>query len=68
MGLSAPSEDTDCPNGYKNKAWIYAAYKRRTLDQKSQTGSERVEKDMPRKWKKEEKVTVAILVSDKTDF
>lgn len=43
---------------------------RDSLQIKSQreTRSERVEKDMPCKWKKEEKVRVATLVSDKTDF
>ena len=36
MGLNAPSEDTVCLNGYKNKTCIYDAYKRLTLDQKSE--------------------------------
>ena len=31
-GLNAPTKDTDWPNGYKNKTYIYAVYKRPTSD------------------------------------
>ena len=30
-------EDTDCLNGYKNKAHIYAVYKKPALDLKTHT-------------------------------
>ena len=43
-------KDTDWLNGYKNKTYIDAVYKRPTSDLGTQTESERMEKDIPCKW------------------
>ena len=66
--LNAPTKDTDWLNGYKNKTYIYAVYKRPTSDLVTHT-------DKVRGWKKvlhanenQKKAGVAILISDKIDF
>ena len=43
-------KDTDWLNGYKNKTWIYAVYKRDTSD----LDCDGMEKDIPCKWKSKE--------------
>ena len=50
------SKDTEWLNGYKNKTYIYAAYKRLTsyLKTHTYTESEGIEKDVPYKWKSKE--------------
>ena len=67
-GLNAP-KDTGSLNRYKNKTHIYAVCKRPTSDLGThiQTESERMEKDIPCKWKSKT-AGVAILISDKIDF
>ena len=48
-------KDTDWLNGYKNKIHTYAVYKRPTSYLGAQkTESERMEKDIPCKWKSKE--------------
>ena len=61
-------KDTRLPNGYKNKAYIYAVYKRPTSDLGHiQTQSEGMEKDIPCKWKSKESWS-SNTISDKIDF
>ena len=63
-------KDIDWLNGYKNKTYIYAVYKRPTSDPRTDTQKLKV-----RGWKKilhangnQRKAGVAILISDKIDF
>ena len=68
MNQTLQPKDTEQLNGYKNKTHIHAVYKRPTSDLGHiQTENERIEKDIPCKWKFK-KARVAILISDKTDF
>ena len=48
-------KDTGSLNGYKNKTYIYAVYKRPTSDLGTHTTeSKGMEKDIPCKWKSKE--------------
>ena len=50
-------KDTGVLNGYKNKTYLYAVYKRPTSDLGHiQTKSEGMEKDIPCKWKSKKKL------------
>ena len=61
-------KEIDWLNGYKNKAYIYAVYKRPTSDLGHiQTQSEGMEKDIPCKWKSKESWS-SNTISDKIDF
>ena len=53
MDQMLQAKDTDWLNGYKNKAHIYAVYKKPTL-RHTQTESERMEKYIPCKQKAKE--------------
>ena len=55
-------------NGYKNKTHIYDVYRRPLQSYKHiETESERMEKDIPCKWKSK-KARLAILISEKIDL
>ena len=61
-------EDTDWLNGCKNKAPIYAVYKKPTADLKTHRLKLRGWKNVFHANRKQKKAEVAILISDKIDF
>ena len=61
-------EDTDWLNGCKNKAHIYAVYKKPSSDPKTHRWKVRGWKNISHAYRKQKKAGAAILISDKTDL
>ena len=61
-------KDTDWLNGYKNKTYIYAVYKRPTSDLRTHRAESEGWKKIFHADGNQKKARVAILISDKTDF
>ena len=66
-GLNTPPKDAIWLNGYKTRPTYMLSTRHRLQTQRNiQTESERMEKDIPHKWKSKES-GVAIVISDKID-
>ena len=61
-------KDTDWQNGYKNKTYIYAVYKKPTSDLKTHIDWKRGWKNIFHANGKQKKAGVAVLISDKIDL
>ena len=63
-GLMHQLKDRDCQSGLKNKAQLYAVYKKLTLNTDTYAKSKRMEKNILR-YTNQRKVRVAILISNR---